>query len=98
MGGRKKFVQVTQMVLAELPCRITHWLEDLGDRRVFLLQTDVDPWHPDLAHSGAVHALAGDERGPARRATLLAVGVGEKHSLAGDPVDVGREVAHHSAA
>jgi hypothetical protein len=35
---------------------------------------------------------------PASGAALLAVGIGEKHSLVGNPVDVGREVAHQSAA
>src|SRR6478735_7985109 len=86
------------MILTELPCGITHRFEYLGDRRVLLLQADVNPRHPDLTHPGSVHTLTGDERRPSRSATLLAVRVGEKHSLVGDPVDVGREVAHHAAA
>ena len=96
--GRQELVQVAEMVLAELAGRVTQRLEQLGDRRVLLLQADVHAGHPDLAHAGAVHALPGDERRPARGAALLAVGIGEKHSLVGDPVDVGREVAHHAAA
>ena len=96
--GRQVLVQVAEVVLAELAGRVPQWLEQLGDGRILLLQADVHAGHPDLAHAGAVHALPGDERRPARRAALLAVGIGEKHSLVGDPVDVGREVAHHSAA
>ena len=96
--GRQELVQVAEVVLAELPRRVAQRLEQLGDGRVLLLQPDVHAGHPDLAHAGAVDALAGDERRPAGRAALLAVGIGEKHSLVGDPVDVGREVAHHAAA
>jgi hypothetical protein len=62
------------------------------------LETDVDAGHPDLAQTGPVHALAGDERRPAGRAALLAVGVGEAHALVGDPVDVGRPVTHQAVA
>ena len=53
---------------------------------------------PDLAQAGAVDALAGDERRPAGRAALLAVGVGEPHPLVGDPVDVRRAIAHQPVA
>jgi hypothetical protein len=41
---------------------------------------------------------ARDERGAARRAALLAVGIGEQHPFCGDAVDVGRSVPHHAAA
>ena len=98
VGGRQVLVQVAEVVLAELAGRVAQRLEQFGDRRILLLQTDVDPGHPDLAHAGAVHTLPGDERRAPRRTALLTVGIGEKHSLVGDPVDVGREVAHHSPA
>jgi hypothetical protein len=61
---------------------------------------ELDNWKvvlgPDLDR--AQHALAGDERRPAGRAALLAVGVGEPHPLIGDPVDVRRPVAHQPVA
>ena len=56
------------------------------------------PGSPTLLRPGAVHALTGDERRSSRGAALLAVRVGESHSLGRDPVDVGRPVAHHPVA
>ena len=52
--------------------------------------------HADLAEPRAERALAGDERRPAGGAALLGVVVGEDHPFAGDPVDVGRAVAHQA--
>jgi hypothetical protein len=86
------------VVLAELPGRVPQRLEQLGDRRIALLESDVHAGHADLAHAGAVDALAGDERRAACSAALLAVGVGEEHPLVGDAVDVRREVPHEPAA
>jgi hypothetical protein len=40
---------------------------------------------------------AGDERGAAGGAGLLAVIVGEDRALVGDAVDIGRAIAHHAA-
>src|SRR5262249_33459551 len=54
--------------------------------------------HADLAQPGAEDALAGDEGGAPRRAALLAVRVREPHPFVGDPVDVGRSVAHQPVA
>jgi hypothetical protein len=96
--GGQELVAVAQVVLAELPGRVTQRLEELGDRRVLVAQPDRRPGHADLAQPGAEHALAGDERRPARRARLLAVRVGEPHALVRDPVDVGRPVAHQAVA
>ena len=53
------------------------------------------PGIPTLLMPVRYDALPGDERRPTRGAALLAVGVGEPHSLVGDPVDVGGAVAHH---
>ena len=38
--GRQVFVAVAQVVLAELAGRVAQRLEQLGDRRVFFLQSD----------------------------------------------------------
>src|SRR5204863_6491262 len=61
-------------------------------------ETDGRARHADLAQPGSKHALAGDERGQAGGAALLAVGVGEPHPLVGDAVDVGCAVAHQPVA
>jgi hypothetical protein len=39
--GRQELVAVAQVVLAELPGRIAKGFEDLGQRRVFLLQAQL---------------------------------------------------------
>ena len=96
--GWEKVVLVAQMVLAELSRRISQGLEQLGDRRVLGLQSDVGSRHPDLAQTRSVAALSGDERGAAGGAALLAIGIGEAHPLVGDAVDVRRAVSHQSVA
>jgi hypothetical protein len=96
--GRQVLVSVAEVVLAELAGRVAERLEQLGDGRVLGLQADRRRWDPHLGEAGAEHALAGDERRPPGRAALLAVGVGEPHPLVGDPVDVGRAVAHQAVA
>ena len=98
VGRRQILVQIAEVILAELPGRVAERFEQLGDRRILLLQPHVDTGHPDLAHTGAIDALACDKRSAARGAALLAVGVGEKHPLFGDPVDVRSEVAHQATA
>jgi len=55
------------------------------------------PGQADLREAGPDRRLAGDERGPACRAALLAVPVGEQRALVGDAVDIRRLVAHHPA-
>ena len=52
------------------------------------------PGMPTLERPVRIDALPGDERRAARRAGLFAIGVGEHHAFLGDPVDVGRLVAH----
>ena len=96
--GGQVLVLVPEVVLAELAGGVAVRLQQLGDRRVLLLQTDGRPRHSDLGHAGAEHALSGDERRPPGGAALLAVGVGETHPLVGDPVDVGCSVTHQAVA
>ena len=33
------FIEITKMILAELACRITHWLEQFRNRRVLFMQS-----------------------------------------------------------
>ena len=95
---RQILVLVAEVVLAELAGGVAERLEQFGDRRIFRLQADIGAGHADLGQPGADRVLAGDERGAAGRAALLAVVVGEGHALVGDAVDVGRAVAHLAAA
>ena len=66
-------------------------------RRVLLRQPLLRRRQADFQEPGAQRALAGDERGAAGGAGLLAVIVGEDRALVGDAVDVGRAIAHHAA-
>jgi hypothetical protein len=95
---RQVLIAVAQVVLPELAGRIAERLQELGDRRVLGRDPDLRTRYADLAQAGAVDALAGDEGRAPGRAALLAVRVGEPHPLGGEPVDVGRAVAHEAAA
>ena len=96
--GRKELVPIAEVVLAELPGDVALLLERRGDRRIVLMETDRRSGKPDLGESRAVHALPRDERSTTRRAGLLAVVVGELHTLVGDAIDVGRAVPHQPVA
>ena len=96
--GRQVFVAVAEVVLAELAGGVAERLEQLGDRRVFLLQADRRAGHADLGQARADRILAGDEARAAGGAALLRVVVGERHAFLGDAVDVRGPVAHHAAA
>src|SRR4030095_6215259 len=85
-------------VLAEMACRIAQRLQQFGNGRVLRLQADCGGGHADLGQAGAEAALPGDERGTARSAALLAVGVGEAHPLLRDAINIGGAVAHQSVA
>ena len=71
--GGQEFVAIPQVVLAELAGGIAERLEQLGDRRVFLLQSRRRARQADLGHARAQAGLAGDERRPAGRAALLGI-------------------------
>ena len=92
--GRQELVLVAEMVLPELARDVPERFQQFRDGRVFRLEAEIGAGHPDLGQARADRVLAGDERGPARRAALLAVVIGEGDALVGDAVDVGRPVAH----
>ena len=94
--GRQHLVAVAEVVLAELAGHVALRLEQTGDGRVFLLHAFGCAGQSDLGQAGAHRRLAGDERGAAGRAALLAVPVGEDGAFFGDAVNVGRLVAHHA--
>ena len=94
--GGQVLVAVAQVILAELAGGIALCLQQLGNRRVFLLQPYRSARQADLGQAGAQAGLAGDERRPAGGAALLGIVVGEHHAFLGDAVDVGRLVAHQA--
>ena len=98
VDGGQVFVAVAQVVLADLRRSVAVGLEQLGDRRIGILQSLFGGRHADLQKSlCAEWSLAGDERGTPGRTGLLTVVVSEQAAFFGDPVDVGRRPAHHAA-
>ncbi len=93
---RQEFVAVAEVVLADLRGGVSALFEQRGDRGVFLLQSERRAGQADFGQSGPQAMLPGDEGGPARRATLLGVVVGEDHALLCKTVDVRRPVAHQT--
>ena len=87
-------VAVAQVVFAELAGRIAERLEQIGDGRVFRLQTFRRARQADLGEAGADGRLPGDKRGATGGAALLAIPVREDRAFLGDAVNVRRPVAH----
>ena len=92
--GRQVLVAVAEVVLPELPRGVPAILQKDGDGGILGLESEFGTWQTHLAEARAEHALAGDERGAAGGAALLAVVVGEDHAFLGDAVDVRRAIAH----
>src|SRR6266481_2350679 len=98
MHRRQEFVLVTKVVLAELACGVAMRFEQLGHGWILRAQTEVGPRQPDLGEARTDRILASDERRSTRGAALLSVVVGEGDAFVAHAVDVGRSVAHLSAA
>src|SRR4051794_37698224 len=96
--GGQIFVSIAQVILAELTGGISQRLQQLGNGRILLLKPDVGSWHSDFRQSGADRVLAANEAGAACGAALLRIIVGKGDAFFGDAVDVGRAIAHRSAA
>ena len=79
---RQELVQVAEVVLAELAGGVALRLERGGERAGLGRNADVGAGLADGRQTRAERNLAGDEVGPARRATRLGVVVGEQHALA----------------
>src|SRR5262249_4939553 len=98
MVSRQEFVAVAEVVLAELTCGIAERLEELGNRRILLLDANCRAGQADLRQAGAEWRLTQDKRGAARGARLLAVVVDEDAALVPDAIDVRRGETHQAAA
>ena len=93
---REHLIAVAEVVLTKLAGDVPERLEQLGNGNIFLLQTFRCARQADLGESSADGRLAGDERGAARGAALLAVPIGEQHTFLRDTVDVRGLVTHHA--
>ncbi len=93
---RKKLVQVTEMVLAELPGGIALCLQDGGERHGLCRNTDVGPGLPDGRQPSADRQFAGDEVRSTRRAAGFGIVVGEAHPFGCKLVEV-RRLPRHDA-
>ena len=66
VGCGKLFIPVAQVVFPELAGHVPLCLEQIGQRRIFLLKTFLCARQADLEKPCAEGALAGDERRTAR--------------------------------
>ena len=95
MPRRQMVVAIAEMVLAELPGRVSLRLHDIGNGRHPVGDAMGIAWHADGQQASAERFLAEDEGGTPGGAALLAISVREDRALPGDTVDVGRAVTHH---
>ena len=96
MRGGQHVIAVAEVVLAELAGHVALRPQQRGDGGVFLLHPLRRARQADLGQAGADRRLTRDESRAPCGAALLSVPVGEQRPLAGNAVDVGRPVAHHS--
>lgn len=96
MGRRQEAVLVAQMVLAELPSRITQRFQRLGNGDIAVLDADGCARYANLGHAGPEHRLTCDEGRASGGAAVLRIIIGEHHAFIGEAVDVRRPVAHHA--
>src|SRR5215469_18755981 len=61
VNGGQVLVEVAQMVLAELACRVAKRLKQFGDRRILGLEPNRRAGNADFGKAGAIAALASDE-------------------------------------
>ena len=93
---RQIFVQVAEMVLAELAGGVTHRFEQQRRGHRLLRHADVGAGLADRGETGAQRNLPGDEVGAAGGAARFGVVVGEAHAVGGKLVEV-RRLARHDA-
>ena len=94
--GRQHFVAVTKMVFTKLTSHVPLGTQQGSDGWIFFFHPFGCTRQTDFGKAGADGRLAGDECRTACRATLLAIPVGKQRALSGNPVDIGRFVAHHA--
>ena len=96
MQRRQIFVQIAEVVLAELSRGVAHRFEDKGRRHGLLGHADIGAGLAHRCEAGAQRNLPGDEIGAAGGATRFGVIVGEAHAIGGELVEI-RRLAGHDA-
>ena len=94
---RQEFIQVAQMILAELAGGVPLRFERGGNRASLGRQSGFGACLADGGHAGADGELARDEVRAAGRATGFRVVIGEQHSLFGQLVEIRRPAGHQPA-
>ena len=97
VDGGQEFVQVAQVILAELAGGVALRFERGGNRAGFRRDAGLGARLADRGHARADGQLAHDEVRPARRAARLGVIVGEQHAFLGHLIEGGRSAGHHAA-
>src|SRR3974390_990461 len=85
------------MVLAELTGRVAERLKQVGNGRVFRLESERRAGHSNLRQAGAKRVLSGNKGGAPGGAALLAVVVGEGDAFIGNAVEIRGSITHHAA-
>src|ERR1700760_3091522 len=94
MHGRQILVQVTEVVLAELPGGVALLLQSGGERRGLCRDADVRAGLAYGRQPGTDRQFAGDEIGPSCRTTCFGIVVGESHSVGRKLVEIWRLPRH----
>ena len=94
---RQVFVEVAEVVLAELPGGVAVIFERSGNGRGRRRHTDIRTGLSDGGQAGTLRQFAGDEVGPPCGTTRLGVIIGKDGTLGGQLVDVGSGTVHQSA-
>jgi hypothetical protein len=94
--GRQVFVEVAEMVLAELAGRVAERFQHGGKRARLGRHADIRTRLAHRGEAGPQGKLAGDEVRAPRGAACLGVVVGEAHALGGEPIKVRRLARHDS--
>src|SRR5215467_4763077 len=93
---RQIFVEIAQVILSELACRVAHRLENGSNGGCLGRNPNFRACLADGGQTGSNRQLPGDEVGSAGRATRLRVVVGEPHTLSRHSVEVRRATRHHA--
>src|SRR5262249_46056961 len=97
MHGRQVFVEIAEVIFAELAGGITLGFERGREGTSLRRDADLGAGLADGREAGAQRNFTGDEGRPAGGATCFSVVIGKDHSFRGELVEIGRLPRHHSA-
>ena len=96
MIGGPHMVEIAQMVLTEMSCSITLFLQQCGDRYDLFTHPDRCARYAYFGQAGAVNALPGNEGRASCCTGLFAIRVCKHHAFFCNTVNVGCLVTHQS--